>query len=337
MDKKEAFRTNIGGQALIEGIMMRGPDKTAVVVRLPDGTTEAKEDPYIPLKQRSPLLALPVVRGAVSFVLSLMLGGQALMWAAERALNEETGDPKKSDIPDETADQTNTTDQARDIKPKSKASERGEKVAFTVAIVLGLLLAVGLFTVLPTLIFSHWTGGKLGRNLLETLLRLVILVLYMLLVSRGKDIQRVFSYHGAEHKTIACYEANEELTVENVRRFSRFHPRCGTSFLLMVVLVSLLVFILVSALTEGVLDTNNSLIRIGLKLALLPFVVGFTYEINRFVGAHDNGFTRFLRAPGLWLQRITTREPDDSMIEVGISALTLVIPVSKVDAEWGRE
>lgn len=319
MAKKEPFRTNIGGQALIEGIMMRGPDKVAVVVRLPDGTTEFKEDPYVPLKERSPLLAVPIVRGAVSFVLSLVMGTNALMWAAEKAIAEEPGAVSKEG---------------------SKKNDKMEKAAFGFAVVLGLLLAIALFTVLPTYLgqfFARWTGSGLYRNLLETLLRLVLLVLYMLAVSRGKDIQRVFGYHGAEHKSIACYEAGEELTVENVRRFSRFHPRCGTSFLLMVVIVSLLTFMLVSVLTTGVLNTENPLIRIGLRLALLPFVVGITYEINRFAGAHDNVFTRVLRAPGQWLQRITTCEPDDSMIEIGIDALKRVIPATQEDAEWGRE
>jgi uncharacterized protein YqhQ len=199
-----------------------------------------------------------------------------------------------------------------------------------IAVAFGIALSVGIFMLLPaflTGLFGMESMPGIVRNLIEGGVRMVILVGYLALVSRMKDIQRVFSYHGAEHKSIACYEAREELTVENVRRHSRFHPRCGTSFLLMVVIIGIVVFSIV-------VPFENLVIRVAARLVLLPVVVSLTYELNRFVGRHDNPVSRFVRAPGLWLQRLTTNEPDDSMIEVGIAALKMVIPEKKGDDEW---
>jgi uncharacterized protein YqhQ len=291
----------IGGQALIEGILMRGPNKTAMVARAPDGL-RVKEKEYTPLKEKYKICALPLVRGVANFALSMSDGMRALTWSAEQATEEE------------------------------EAGGAGSKFAMFLGVVLGLALAVGLFTVLPSFLgglLSVYTGSGVRRNLVETAFRLIVLVSYMLLVSQLKDIKRVFAYHGAEHKTIACYEAGEELTLGNVRQHSRFHPRCGTSFLLMVVLISLLAFMWVTF--------SNLFVRVALRLSLLPLVVAAAYEVNRFVGRHDNAFTITLRAPGLWLQRITTREPDDSMLEVGISALSLVVPAEKGTDEWGND
>lgn len=351
MAKKDKFRTNIGGQALIEGIMMRGPDKVAIVVRRPDKTLAIKEEPYIPLKQRNKLLGLPLVRGACSLVISLISGMNALMWAAEQALDEDDK-PKVTKKLEETIEKLNeaegaekqeTSESSDTAMGKMGVSKKEEKGIFVMAIILGLAIAVGLFIVLPNflggLLFNRFGEDvdRVYRVLFETSVRVALLVLYMLAVSRMKDIQRTFSYHGAEHKAIACYEAGEPLTVENVTRHTRFHPRCGTSFLLMVMLVSFGAFLLIEIPIRNYVDTGNLLIRSGIKLAILPLVVGVTYEINRYIGAHDNWFTRFLRAPGIWLQRITTNEPDESMIEIGIEALTCVLPSQQADAEWGKE
>ncbi|MDR1737191.1 MAG: DUF1385 domain-containing protein, partial [Oscillospiraceae bacterium] len=317
----------------------------AIVVRGPDGEFHVKEEPYVPLKERNKLLGIPVIRGVASFILSMRDGMRALTWSAEIFPEDESPKkPRAAEASEENAapaPEESGTPAAEEGKgtepPQSKTSD---KILFAVSMVIGIALAFALFTLLPTYIgslFQRWVGDGFLRNLIETLLRLALLVGYMLLVSRMKAIRRVFSYHGAEHKSIACFEAGEELTVENVKRHSRFHPRCGTSFLLMVVLVSMLVFLLMSSLLSDVLSLGNNFVRIGIRLAILPFVVGFSYEVNRFIGRHDNLFTRIIRVPGLGLQRITTNEPDDDMIEVGINALSRVIPKDKTDAVWGRE
>ena len=320
--RKKPFFTSIGGQALIEGIMMRGPDKTAMVVRNQEGGLEAKESPYIPLKQRAPILALPFLRGVVSFVLSMKEGMKAMTWSAE-FFPEEEGEPSKMDA-----------------WLDKHLGKNAEKIAVGVGVVLGLVLALGLFTFLPTLLaglLETWIGEDgLVRNLVETGIRLVILLGYMLLVSQMKDIKRVFGYHGAEHKSIACYEAGDELTVENVRKHSRFHPRCGTSFLLMVVLISMVFFLIVGELVGGFIDMGQMFNRVTVRLAILPLVVAFAYEINRLLGMHDNWFTRIIRAPGIGLQHITTKEPDDSMIEVGIEAIKRVLPQEQGTDKWGK-
>ena len=320
--KKDDFKTTIGGQALIEGIMMRGPQKTAIVVRAPDGLVSKVEDTLSP-KKKYPILGWLFIRGAVNFALSMKVGMSALNYSAAFYPEDEETEPSKFD---------------KWLEEKL-GSKKVEKLIIGVAMVLGLLLAVGLFTVLPTFLCSllvPYIGTGFIRNLTETSIRLILLLGYMILVSRMKDIQRVFAYHGAEHKSIACYEAGDELTAENVKKRSRMHPRCGTSFLLTVVIISLFVFLLSQSLFTA-LEWKNTLVRIAARLAMLPFVVAVSYELNQLVGKHDNFLTRFLRAPGLWMQRLTTREPDDSMIEVGIEALRLVIPEHKGDDAWGSE
>ncbi len=319
---KKNFKTTIGGQALIEGIMMRGPQKTAIVVRAPDGIQSKVEETVSP-KKKYPVLGVPFIRGAVNFALSMKIGMSALNYSASFFPEDEDAEPSKFD---------------KWLEAKL-GSKKVEKLIIGVAMVLGILLAVGLFTVLPTFLGSLLRpalGDGFLRNLAETLIRLLLLLGYMVLVSRMKDIQRVFSYHGAEHKTIACYEAGDELTVENVRRFTRMHPRCGTSFLLTVVIISLFVFLITQSLFAS-LAWANPVIRVLIRLAMLPFVVAISYELNQLIGKHDNALTRFLRAPGLWMQNLTTREPDDSMIEVGIEALKLVAPEREGDDAWGTE
>jgi len=307
------FRTSIGGQALIEGILMRGPKKQAIVCRTEDGLVEKIEDLSL-IRDKYPILRWPLVRGCVTFLESMVKGMQALTYSASLIPLEEQGEPDKLDK------------WIEDHFPAEKA----QKLIIGVAVVLGIALSVFLFVFLPALIVGFikpFTQSYLVRNLAEGGTRVLILLLYMGLVSRTKDVKRLFSYHGAEHKTIFCYEHGKPLTVENVRPESRFHPRCGTSFLLVVVLVSILV--------NSVVRVSNTFARVGCHLLLLPVVVGISYEINRWCGAHDNWLSAILSAPGKWLQRITTNEPDDGMIECAIRAMELVIPEEKGSDLWG--
>lgn len=307
------FRTSIGGQALIEGILMRGPRQQAIVCRTKDGLVEKVEDVSL-IRDKYPILRLPLLRGNVTFIESMVKGMQALTYSANLIPLEEQGEPDKLDKWIE----------------EHFSFEKAQKIIIGLAVVLGIALSVFLFIFLPALIVGFikpLTQSYLVRNLAEGLTKVIILLLYMGLVSRTPDIRRLFSYHGAEHKTIFCYEHGKALTVENVRPESRFHPRCGTSFLLVVVLVSILV--------NSVVRVSNTFARVGCHLLLLPVVVGISYEINRWCGAHDNWLSAILSAPGKWLQRITTNEPDDSMIECAIRAMELVIPEEKGSDLWG--
>lgn len=307
------FRTSIGGQALIEGILMRGPKQQAIVCRTEDGLVEKVEEVSL-IRDKYPILRWPLIRGCVTFIESMVKGMQALTYSASLIPLEDQEEPDKLD---------------QWIEAHFPA-EKAQKLIIGVAVVLGIALSVFLFIFLPALIVGFikpLTQSYLVRNLAEGLTKVAILLLYMSLVARTKDIKRLFSYHGAEHKTIFCYEHGKPLTVENVRPESRFHPRCGTSFLLVVVLVSILV--------NAIVHVSNTYARVGCHLLLLPVVVGISYEINRWCGAHDNWLSSFLSAPGKWLQRITTNEPDDSMIECAIRAMELVIPEQKGTDLWG--
>lgn len=308
------FRTSIGGQALIEGILMRGPKRQAIVCRTKDGLVEKVEDLKLD-KEKHPILGWPFIRGCAIFLSSMVKGMQALSYSASLIPEEEQEEPDKID------------QWIADHFPADKA----QKLIIGTAVVLGIALSLLLFIFLPTLIVGFikpLTGNYVIRNLSEGVAKVIILLIYMKLCSNMSDIQRLFAYHGAEHKTIFCYEHGKELTVENVRPESRFHPRCGTSFLLVVIVVSILV--------NSVVRLDNSFARMGCHLLLLPLVVGISYEINRWCGKHDNFLSAFLSAPGKWLQRITTNEPDDSMIECAIRAMELVIPEEKGSDEWGK-
>ena len=307
------FRTSIGGQALIEGILMRGPKKQAIVCRTADGLVEKTEELRF-IKDRYPILGWPLIRGCAIFLSSMVKGMQALTYSANLVPIEEQGEPDKLDkwieehFPEDTA----------------------QKLIIGVAVVMGVALSLFLFIFLPAFfvgLIKPLTDSFVVRNLAEGLVRIAILLGYMKLVTFSGDVKRLFSYHGAEHKTIFCYEHGKELTVENVRPESRFHPRCGTSFLLVVVAVSILV--------NSVVRLRNSFARMGAHLLLLPLVVGISYEINRWCGLHDNALSAALSAPGKWLQRITTNEPDDGMIECAIRALELVIPEEAGSDAWG--
>ena len=311
-DTQVRFRTSIGGQALMEGILMRGPDKQAVVCRTKDGIVE-KTEPIKPLKERCALFGWPIVRGVAVFADSMLKGMRALTYSASLLPEDEQEEPTKFDI----------------WLDKKLGSERAEKAVIALAAVLGVLLAIGLFIFLPTFLIGLIPGleGEFAlRNLLEGLLKLVILLVYLYLCSRMKDMKRLFSYHGAEHKTIFCYEKGLPLTVENVRPQSRFHPRCGTSFLLVAIIVGILVGLLI--------QIDNTLLRMLCRLALLPLIVGISYEINRWAGRHDNVLSSVLSWPGRQLQHLTTSEPDDGMIECAIRALELVIPEQRGSGAW---
>ena len=315
MSKKNescAFRTSIGGQALIEGILMRGPEKQAIVCRTPDGLVTKVEELKL-VKSKHPILGWPLIRGVVNFIDSMAKGMKALTYSAELLPEDEQEQPSKFDLWVE----------------KKFGAEGAQKILIGVAVFLGICLSVGLFILLPTVLagfVSSFIPSFFLRNILEGVLRIAIFLVYLALCSRMQDIKRVFSYHGAEHKTIFCYEKGLPLTVENVRGQSRFHPRCGTSFLFVVMIISILVF--------SVVRWSNVWVRMGMRLLLLPIVVALSYEFNRWVGRHDNAFTRALSAPGRFLQNFTTNEPDDSMIEVAIEALKLVIPEEKGSDAW---
>jgi len=311
-ESKKEFKTSIGGQALIEGIMMRGPEKQAIVLNTKDGFVTKTEDLKL-TKKKNPITRLFFIRGAVNFIGMMSIGVRALMFSAEHVPIEEQEEPSKFD---------------RWIEERF-GSEKAEKALVTVSVVLGVVLAVGLFMLLPTVLaglLGRFIENNILRNLMEGVLRIVIFLLYMWLATRLNDVKRVWAYHGAEHKAIYCYEKGLPLTNENVKAQSRLHPRCGTSFLFIVMIVSILVFSFTS--------WENVFVRIGLRLLLLPVVVGVSYEIIKLAGRYDNWLTRIISAPGKALQRLTTDEPDDEMIETAIEALRLVLPESADDAKW---
>ena len=306
---QECVKTSVGGQALMEGIMMRGPEKICVAVRRPDGTLDMT---YEDVKHHR-WQKIPLVRGAAAMIENLVLGYRYLMHSAEVSMPEEAEE-----------------EPGRFEKWLGEHAGPGVQNFFmALAAVCGGLLAIVLFMVLPTAIvglIDRFLPLGWGKVVLEGVLKIALFVGYLFLCTRMKEIHRVFEYHGAEHKTIACYEAGEELTVENVRHHRRFHPRCGTSFMILVLIVSILLF--------SVLPWSSTGLRVLLKLLLLPVVMGVSYELIKLAGRYDNLFTRIISAPGLWLQRLTTFEPDDSMIEVAIAAVTPVLPDHPDEAKW---
>ena len=306
---KECFKTSVGGQALMEGIMMRGPEKICVAVRRPDGTLDMT---YEDVKHHR-WQKIPLVRGAAAMIENLVLGYRYLMHSAEVSMPEEAEE-----------------EPGRFEKWLGEHAGPGVQNFFmALAAVCGGLLAIVLFMVLPTAIvglIDRFLPLGWGKVVLEGVLKIALFVGYLFLCTRMKEIHRVFEYHGAEHKTIACYEAGEELTVENVRHHRRFHPRCGTSFMILVLIVSILLF--------SVLPWSSTGLRVVLKLLVLPVVMGISYELIKLAGRCDNIVTRIISAPGLWLQRLTTAEPDDSMIETAIAAVLPVLPEKPEDGLW---
>lgn len=308
MGKKKI--TSIGGQAVIEGVMMRGPHKIAVAVRKPDGEIiiEEKEN-----KEMGKWSKIPIIRGCVSFVSSMVIGVQALMFSAKFF---ETDGEKKENEKDENNEEN---------------SENMPNWMIYLSVFLAVIMSVGLFIILPNLVSNLLVKNReenaVMYNLVESVVKILIFLGYILLVSQMKDIQRTFEYHGAEHKTIFCYENGEELIPENVKKYSRFHPRCGTSFLLFVVIVSILIFSIVGV-------HEKAIVNIAIRIILLPLIAGISYEIIKFAGKSKNKYVTWLNAPGKWLQRFTTRNPDETQIEVAIAALKAVIPENEDDDKW---
>lgn len=315
-DKKDSssvkFKTSIGGQALIEGIMMLGPEKRAIVCR-GSGEMVEKVEKVTPLKAKSPVLGLPLIRGVAAFISSMVNGVKALSFSADQLPEDMQEEPDKIDLWIE----------------KHFSNETAQKLIIGVAVVLGIALSLFLFLFLPTFIVGLFPAVKADfywRTLLEGILKLVIFFVYLILCSKMKDMKRLFGYHGAEHKTIFCYEKGLPLTVENVRPQPRLHPRCGTSFIFVVIIISII--------AGSFIHVSDTLLRMGLKFLMLPLIVGLSYELNRWVGRHDNICSAILSWPGKQFQRITTNEPDDEMIECAIRALELVIPEEKGSDAW---
>ena len=306
------FKTSVGGQALMEGIMMRGPEKIACAVRRPDGTLETMEEPVRHYFWQK----IPLVRGACAMIESLLVGYRYLMYSAKVSMGDAWDEGEEESRLEKWIGE--------------HLGEKAENALLGCSALAGAALALLLFAVLPTasvgLLGRVLPLGRWASTVLEAAVKVGIFLIYMVLVSRMKEIERLFRYHGAEHKTIACYEAGEVLTVENIRRHSRFHPRCGTSFLVLILLISIFLY--------SVLPWSSAALRVVYKLLLLPVVMGVGYELLKWCGRSDNLLTRIIRAPGLWVQRLTVFEPDDSMIEAAIAAVTPVLPARPEDGRW---
>lgn len=305
-------RTSIGGQAIMEGVMMRGPEKTVIAVRDPQGEI-VLEDLKDEAKYKK-LKKIPIIRGVFNFVSSLTVGFSAINRSTEIALTEEEQQPDKFDL-----------------WVEKHFGDKAAKIITGVTMVIGVLLALGLFVFLPYGVMwgieklTGWSSGW-WFYLIEGLVRILIFTLYIVLVRRMKEIKRLFAYHGAEHKTIHCYEHGEELTVENAAKYTTLHKRCGTNFLVIVMLISILVF--------SFIRVDHTLLRLGLRILLLPVVAGISYEFIKLFGRYDNRFTSLLSWPGLMLQKLTTAQPDEGQLEVAIASLKAVIPENKDDATW---
>lgn len=322
MSNNVKHKTSIGGQALIEGIMMRGPKGNAMSVRMPDGSIETEVDEYIPLKNKYKILGLPIIRGVAGFAESMITGYKYMMKSADKALTEEQKEEDMSKL---------------DKWINDHFGEKMMNVVGVISMVLGVMLAFLIFMYLPALSVDLVDNHLLKNNdiskfhpLFEGVIRIIIFILYMYLVSKMDMIKRTFMYHGAEHKTIFCYENGLPLTVENVRKMSRFHPRCGTAFMFVMIIISVLIS---SALVLIFPDLANvsRVLWIMVKIAVLPLVMGLGYEFIKFAGKYDNVFVNILSYPGLLMQRITTVEPTDDIIEVAIESIKAVITENPED------
>lgn len=310
----EKKKTNIGGQALIEGIMMKGPSRMATAVRMPDGEINVKITELTTENNNrflDRISNLPIIRGSFKLISSMTAGVKELMYSA--SFSEEV------------------EEDAIDKFLKKVFKDKADKAIIYVSLILALIFSVGVFMLGPSFLTSLFRGfvkSSLLLNLIEGIIRVVIFVIYIKLTSKLEDIKRVFMYHGAEHKTIYCYENGEELTVENVRKYSTLHPRCGTSFIVNVLLISIIMF--------SFFGWPNPLLRAATRILMLPVIAGIAYEINRFIGGLEtqNVFSRIITYPGFLVQKITTSEPDDSMLEVSIAAMKEVIPVDGESDKW---
>lgn len=307
--------SSVGGQAVMEGVMMKSPTGVALAVRRADGTIATRYDNWTTKAKKGTFLGLPIVRGVVTFIETLSTGMNTLTESAKLAGEDIEEEPTKFEK-----------------WLSEKLGKSVESIVIGLAVILAIALSVGLFFLLPlgisSLIFGKAASvAGVWKSLTEGLVRLIIFIGYLLLCSRIKDVKRTFMYHGAEHKTIACYEAEEELTPENAAKHSRLHPRCGTNYLFLVMAVSILFF--------AAIGWNASFaVRLAMRIAFLPVVAGLSYEVLRLAARYDNWFTRIIRAPGMALQRITTKEPTADMLEVAIAAFNLAMdPNYKVEAE----
>lgn len=314
--EKTKLITSIGGQALMEGIMMRGPKKTMVGVRKPDGEIEVEEMEPMNLGKKCKFFRIPIVRGVVNMIDSFVTGNKALMLSADKALGDE-------EVPEEEMSKF-------DRWLNKHFGDKIVNIIMTTAMVIAVAFCVAVFFFVPTWIFNllaSWfqflNDTMIWRSAIEGTLRIVLFLIYMAFCTINKDVKRVFQYHGAEHKTIFCYEYGLELTVENVKKQSRFHPRCGTSFIVIMLIVGIIIGLFI--------PFTDVWLRSSMKILLLPITVGIGYEIIKICGRHDNLFTRIISAPGMWVQHITTKEPKDDMIEVAIAAMKEVIPENGED------
>lgn len=295
----------VGGQAVLEGVMMKSGERTALAVRDESGAIRTSVDTHTSVRKKYKFLNIPLVRGVVNFVETMILSYNTLM---------------------QSADMLGIDDAAEDTKfeawLRSKWGDKLMSVLMGIATVLGLVVGLGLFLYLPAFV-TKWLDSLLGgigwfRNVVEGVMKIAIFVAYIALCSLMKEMRRTFEYHGAEHKSIACYESGMELTPANAATCTRFHPRCGTSFLFVILILSILV--------NSLISWENLALRVILKVLLLPLIVGLGFEFIMYAGKHTNAFTRLLSAPGLWMQRITTREPDEEQLEIAITALKLAMP-----------
>ena len=316
MNNNVKHKTSIGGQALIEGIMMRGPKGNAMAVRLPDGSIDVEVDEYKPLKNKFKLLGWPIIRGVVAFVESLLTGYKYLMKSADKAMTEEEKEEEMSKLDKWLSDHLN---------------EKMMTIITIISSVLGVALAMLVFMYLPVLtvdLFDDYLLKNIDVSrfhaLFEGVMRIVIFILYMYLVSKMSYIKRVFMYHGAEHKAIFCYENGLELTVENVKKMSRFHPRCGTAFMFVMLILSMFLSFTLVCFFPALAEINR-IVWMLIKIAILPLVMGIGYEFIKFAGKHENLFVKILAYPGLLMQRITTVEPTDDIMEVAIESIKAVI------------
>lgn len=318
---KKTHKTSVGGQALIEGVMMQGPKGIATAVRNPDGDILTEYHNVKHLRDKNKFFALPIVRGVVGFVESMITGYKTLMYSAEVSGMEDIEEQELNKFEKWLTD---------------KFGDKLMNFVAAVGSVLGVALAFVLFMYFPVLVFNkanEWTDGAITnlQGLIEGVMKIAIFVIYIALVSRMKDIKRMFMYHGAEHKSIACYEAGLDLTVENAKKCSRFHPRCGTSFIFVVLIFSIIFYTIIAKIFPQIAAVR--ILWLLLKLVFLPVIMGICYEFIRYAGRHDNLFVKIVSAPGLWMQRLTTNEPTDDILEVGIAAIKAVITDNPEDDE----
>lgn len=318
---KKTHKTSVGGQALIEGVMMQGPRGMATAVRKPDGEILTEYHTVKLLRNKNKFFNIPIIRGIFGFVESMIMGYKTLMYSAEVSGMEDFEEESMSKF-------------ERWLNDKM-----GEKLVSAVAAigsVLGIVLAFILFFYLPVLVFNkanEWAGGAITnfQGLIEGGMKIIIFVIYIAAVSRMKDVRRLFMYHGAEHKSIACHEAGLDLTVENAKKCTRFHPRCGTSFIFVVLIFSIIFYTIIAKIFPVI--AAERILWLILKLVFLPIIMGICYEFIRYAGRHDNLFVKIVSAPGLWMQRLTTKEPTDDILEVGIAAIKAVITDNPEDDE----